>query len=119
MPTQDPPFNNTGAGAIQRGMSRALGANFEVSAPGSELDVEWLRSSQTSGYAIRAISRYRQNALASSICRGVLHRTWNGAGLATTAATHRAREIARLKWFSLNTHSIPLGYSNSIARRTK
>ena len=36
----------------------------------------------------RAISRYRQNALASSICRGVLHCTWNKAGLATMTAVH-------------------------------
>ena len=43
-----------------------------------------------------AISRYRQNAFASSICRGVLHCTSNSAGLATNTVRHRAREVAMM-----------------------
>jgi hypothetical protein len=48
-----------------------------------------------------AISRYRQNAFASMICCGVLHSTWNKAGLATSTATQRARDTATLSRFKL------------------
>jgi hypothetical protein len=48
-----------------------------------------------------AISRYRQNAFASMIWRGVLHSTWNNPGLATSTATHRARDTATLSRFNL------------------
>ena len=37
---------------------------------------------------IQAISRYRQSAFTSSICRGVLHCTWERTGFATITATH-------------------------------
>src|SRR5215210_2250221 len=41
-----------------------------------------------------AISKYRQNALANSICLGVLHCTSNSAGFATSTVTHCARDVA-------------------------
>jgi Sigma-70, region 4 len=41
-----------------------------------------------------AFSKKLQNALASIICRGLLHSISNRAGLATRTAIHRAREIA-------------------------
>ena len=44
-----------------------------------------------------ASSRKRQRALASRICRGVRARTVTSAGLATTAARQRAREVATLR----------------------
>src|ERR1039458_1613646 len=67
-----------------------------------------------STYAMRANSRYRQNALASSIWRGVSHRTWDRQGLATITATHLARETATFSRFRLYRNSIPLGASSGV-----
>ncbi len=52
-------------------------------------------------YTIWAISRYRQNAFASSIWRGVLHSTSNSAGLATSTVKHCARDVATLSRLAL------------------
>jgi hypothetical protein len=43
-----------------------------------------------------------------------LHRTWNKAGLATTTATHLARETATFNRFRLYRNSIPLGASSGV-----
>ena len=43
-----------------------------------------------------ASSRYRQNALASWICRGVRHSGSNRSGDATRTQMQRAREVATL-----------------------
>src|SRR6266516_2572984 len=48
-----------------------------------------------------AISRYRQNALANSICLGVLHCTSNNPGFAISTVTHCAREVATFSRFEL------------------
>ena len=53
-------------------------------------------------------------AKASSICLGVLHSTRNSAGLATSTATQRAREIATFSRFKLYKNSIPLGASSGL-----
>src|SRR5271165_5208381 len=65
-------------------------------------------------YVTRAISRYRQNALASSICLGVLHCTANKAGLATMTATHLARDTATFNRLRLYRNSIPRGASSGV-----
>ncbi len=63
------------------------------------------------GHTVSAISRYRQNEFANSICRGVLHCTSNNAGLATSTVTHCAREVATFNLFPLYKNSIPRGAS--------
>jgi hypothetical protein len=57
------------------------------------------------------ISKYLQNAFASSICRGVLHSGSNNLGDPTITHTHRAREVATFNRFRLYKNSIPLGAS--------
>ena len=58
-----------------------------------------------------AISRYRQNAFASCICRGVRHSASNIAGDPTKMQTHLAREVATFNLFALYKNSIPRGAS--------
>src|SRR5262249_33606504 len=48
-----------------------------------------------------AISKYRQNALASCICRGVRHSASNTSGEPTRTQTHFAREVATFRRFEL------------------
>ena len=73
---------------------------------------QWIRSARI--HIAVAISKYLQNAFASLMCRGVLHCTWNKAGLATITATHCAREIATFNRFKLYKNSMPLGASSGV-----
>src|SRR3981189_1479128 len=58
-----------------------------------------------------ANSRYRQNALASCIWRGVRHSTSNRRGDATTMQIHFAREVATFSLLELYKNSMPRGAS--------
>jgi hypothetical protein len=57
------------------------------------------------------ISRYRQNALANCICRGVRHSASKIAGDPTRMQTALARELATFSLFELYRNSIPRGAS--------
>jgi hypothetical protein len=52
-------------------------------------------------YTGLAISRYRQNAFASCMCRGVLHSGSNTGGAATKTQMHLARDVATFKRLAL------------------
>src|SRR5437588_754086 len=48
---------------------------------------------QTANHTTRAISKYRQNAFAHSICLGVLHCTSHKPGFAISTVTQRSRDF--------------------------
>jgi hypothetical protein len=60
----------------------------------------------------RASSRYRHNAFASFICRGVRHSGSKSRGLATRIAAHLARDVATFRRFRLYRNSMPRGASS-------
>jgi hypothetical protein len=92
------PHSSSSALAIQRS-SHIRGGSYD-----------W--SQQKTAASCCTSSRYRQNELASSICRGDLHSTWNRAGLATITATHLARDMATFRRLRLYKNSIPRGASS-------
>ncbi len=93
VPLADGPDELTGVSCVSRDLCAVM--------PQSAGSYCWMkkrcRAGQQGAEAVWAISKYRQKAFASFICRGVRHSGSNRRGLATRMHVERAREVATLR----------------------